>query len=140
MRFYMCCVLLLFESWPKGWTGGMHTRNSYARPCRFDVWISIRFNLLAYTYAVGSRFSCLRVKKRAPSISPPFPRVLAEEVWKKISRQDAKRRGLNIIKVRWIDINKGDTVRENYRSRLVQDNTPHNCVGPPGWELHVDRW
>ncbi|MDA8582757.1 reverse transcriptase domain-containing protein [bacterium] len=40
-------------------------------------------------------------------------------VWKKISRAEAKRRGIKVIKVRWIDINKGDMERECYRSRLV---------------------
>ena len=38
-------------------------------------------------------------------------------VWKNISRQEAKRRGINIIKVRWIGINKGDAEKEKYRSR-----------------------
>ena len=42
-----------------------------------------------------------------------------KHVWKKITRAEARRQGLNIIKTRWIDINKGDAQREQYRSRLV---------------------
>ncbi|MDA8583690.1 hypothetical protein N9L68_05635 [bacterium] len=40
-------------------------------------------------------------------------------VWRKITRDEAHRRGIKIIKVRWIDINKGDWEKEKYRSRLV---------------------
>ena len=40
-------------------------------------------------------------------------------VWKKIRRQEAKARGIKVIGTRWIDINKGDDERPNYRSRFV---------------------
>ena len=41
------------------------------------------------------------------------------KVWKKIPRAEAARRGIKVILVRWIDINKGDGKNPNYRSRLV---------------------
>jgi len=40
-------------------------------------------------------------------------------VWKKMLRSEAVRRGIRIVGTRWLDINKGDEVEENYRSRLV---------------------
>ena len=40
-------------------------------------------------------------------------------VWKKIPRWQAKGKGWEIIKSRWIDRNKGDDDNPNYRSRMV---------------------
>ena len=40
-------------------------------------------------------------------------------VWQKIQRSLVKERGLKIVKSRWIDINKGNDVNPNYRSRMV---------------------
>ena len=40
-------------------------------------------------------------------------------VWKKMTREEAKRRGWEIIATRWIDVNKGDQDNPLYRSRLV---------------------
>ena len=40
-------------------------------------------------------------------------------VYRKTPREVAKRRGMKIIKSRWVDINKGDDENENYRSRVV---------------------
>ena len=40
-------------------------------------------------------------------------------VYKKITRAEAKRRGMKVVKCRWVDINKGDDQRPEYRSRLV---------------------
>ncbi len=40
-------------------------------------------------------------------------------VYKKISRKEAKRRGMKIIKSRWVGINKGDDENENYRRTVV---------------------
>ena len=42
-----------------------------------------------------------------------------KNVYQKITRQEAHQRGLRIIRVRWIDVNKGDQDEPNYRSRLV---------------------
>ena len=42
-----------------------------------------------------------------------------KKVWTKIRRAEARRRGLKIIKVRWIDVNKGDALDPNIRCRLV---------------------
>ena len=42
-----------------------------------------------------------------------------KKVWIKVTRAEAEKRGWKIIKTRWIDINKGDEERPNYRSRLV---------------------
>ena len=40
-------------------------------------------------------------------------------VWEKISRRMAKEKGWKIVRSRWIDINKGDELHPNYRSRMV---------------------
>ena len=40
-------------------------------------------------------------------------------VYDKIPRHQAVRNGWKIIKTRWIDINKGDDLNPNYRSRMV---------------------
>ena len=40
-------------------------------------------------------------------------------VWKKIPRWEAKAKGWKIVKPRWIDINRGDNEKPNYRSRMV---------------------
>ena len=43
----------------------------------------------------------------------------SKPVWKKVPRSLAKEKGWKIIKSRWIDINKGDDLNPNYRSRMV---------------------
>ena len=45
--------------------------------------------------------------------------VRRKPVWKKILRAVAVRNGWKIIKVRWIDTNKGDDDNPLYRSRVV---------------------
>jgi len=45
--------------------------------------------------------------------------VRRKGVYRKITRREAMRLGYKIVKVRWIDINKGDEVSPVYRSRLV---------------------
>ena len=45
--------------------------------------------------------------------------VREKRVWVKIPRAVAISRGWKIIKTRWIDINKGDMLHPNYRSRFV---------------------
>ena len=45
--------------------------------------------------------------------------IREKEVWTKIPRKEAVRRGLKIIQTRWIDVNKGDQDNMVYRSRLV---------------------
>ena len=45
--------------------------------------------------------------------------VHEQAVWIKMSRAEAQRRGIPIVKTRWIDIDKGDDDNPNYRSRLV---------------------
>ena len=42
-----------------------------------------------------------------------------KNVWTKIRRSEAVRRGWKIIKTKWIDINKGDAKNPMYRSRFV---------------------
>ena len=43
-----------------------------------------------------------------------------EGVWKKLPKSDARAKiGKPPIFVTWVDVNKGDDVNENYRSRLV---------------------
>ena len=41
------------------------------------------------------------------------------KVWRRIPRQEALRRGCEIVKGRWIDVNKGDSTNWKYRSRYV---------------------
>ena len=45
--------------------------------------------------------------------------VNKKNVWQKMSRKEALRKGYKIIQTRWIDIDKGDEDNPNYRSRLV---------------------
>ena len=45
--------------------------------------------------------------------------VRDKKVWIKIPRAEAVRRGMKIIKTRWVDINKGDDESPLYRSRFV---------------------
>ena len=45
--------------------------------------------------------------------------VKNKQVWDKIYRQEAMRRGWPIVDTRWIDVNKGDVQNPNHRSRLV---------------------
>ena len=45
--------------------------------------------------------------------------IHAKPVWTKIPRSEARRRGIRVIKARWIDINKGDIRLPVYRSRCV---------------------
>ena len=45
--------------------------------------------------------------------------VRKKGVWKKISRREALANGWEIIKTRWIDINKGDDETPIYKSRAV---------------------
>ena len=40
-------------------------------------------------------------------------------VYRKVKRSWVRERGEKVIGVRWIDINKGDTLNPDYRSRLV---------------------
>ena len=42
-----------------------------------------------------------------------------KEVWVTMTRAEAKKRGYRIVGVRWIDINKGDSLNPEFRSRLV---------------------
>lgn len=42
-----------------------------------------------------------------------------KKVWRRMTRKEAVARGIKIIPVRWIDINKGDSESPVYRSRLV---------------------
>ena len=40
-------------------------------------------------------------------------------VYKKVPRDVAKKMGCKVITTKWVDTNKGDTSRPNYRSRLI---------------------
>ena len=42
-----------------------------------------------------------------------------KKVWDIVPREEAKQNGWKIIKSRWIDINKGEDISAQYRSRLV---------------------
>ena len=42
-----------------------------------------------------------------------------KKVWRRMTRKEAQKRGIKIVAVRWIDINKGDATNPLYRSRLV---------------------
>jgi len=45
--------------------------------------------------------------------------IRQKDVYKKITRREALRRGIKIVGTRWIDVNKGDAENPNHRSRLV---------------------
>ena len=42
-----------------------------------------------------------------------------EGICKKIKRKEAKSRGMKLVRPRWVDINKGDAEKRNYRSSVV---------------------
>ena len=55
----------------------------------------------------------------------------SKAVWEKVTRSSARAAtGKNPISVRWVDVNKGDEVVTNYRSRLVAREMRH--MGDPG--------
>ena len=43
----------------------------------------------------------------------------ASKVYRKVLRADAKRRGIPILRTRWVDVDNGDDHEHNYRSRFV---------------------
>ena len=45
--------------------------------------------------------------------------IAQKEVWTKISRKEALRRGIKVVGTRWIDVNKGDPKNPVHRSRFV---------------------
>ena len=45
--------------------------------------------------------------------------LISENVWTKILRGEAAQKGYQIVKTRWLDINKGDSEQPKYRSRFV---------------------
>ena len=45
--------------------------------------------------------------------------IRQKNVWTKIDRAEAIRRGYQVVKTRWVDINKGDDKNPVYRSRFV---------------------
>ena len=45
--------------------------------------------------------------------------INSKQVYRKVLRADAKRRGIPILRTRWVDIDKGDDHEHNYRSRFV---------------------
>ena len=45
--------------------------------------------------------------------------VRSKKFWTKIPRAEAQRRGIKVIKTRWVDINKGDDANPEYCSRFV---------------------
>jgi len=55
--------------------------------------------------------------------------VHKKNVWKKITRAEATRRGWKIIKTKWIDINKGDAEHPLIRSRFVGKEFNNGEVG-----------
>ena len=59
--------------------------------------------------------------------------VRSKGVWRKISRSEAHRRGIKIIKTRWLDINKGDMWNPNYRSRFVGKEYNDGKNGEVSW-------
>ena len=42
-----------------------------------------------------------------------------KEVWQKMDKQEAVKRGCKVVGSRWVDVDKGDTSKPDYRSRLV---------------------
>ena len=47
-------------------------------------------------------------------------------VYKKVPRDVAKKMGCKVITTKWVETNKGDTFRPNYRSRLVGREVKYN--------------
>ena len=40
-------------------------------------------------------------------------------VYVKVAREEVTKRKAKLVKVRWVDVNKGDSIKTDYRSRLV---------------------
>ena len=81
----------------------------------------------AWDDATGLALDRKRVQKaRAEEIEY----VRSKNVWTKITRAEAQRQGMRIIKSRWIDINKGDDQNPVYRSRFVAKE--YNTGEEPG--------
>ena len=71
---------------------------------------------LAWDDLTGMR---LQADKVIEARSKEMKYVRDMKAWEKIPRSLAQAKGWNIIKTRWIDINKGDDDNPMYRSRLV---------------------
>ena len=61
------------------------------------------------------------------------------KLYTKVPRSKAKALGAKVVPVRWVDINKGDLEKPNYRSRLVareinKDNRPDLFAATPPLE------
>ena len=59
------------------------------------------------------------------------------KVYRKVLRQMARDRGKRVIGVKWVDLNKGDDSRPNYRSRLVAKELRAFTPFTPQEELHA---
>ena len=59
--------------------------------------------------------------------------VREKRVWRKITRAEAMKRGIKVIKTRWLDINKGDKWNPNYRSRFVAKEFNDGRGGEAAW-------
>ena len=64
----------------------------------------------------GREFDAGKVRKAR---SEEVADIHKTNLYTKVPRSKATKLGATVITVRWIDINKGDAVLENYRSRLV---------------------
>ena len=63
--------------------------------------------------------------------------VHKHKVYRKVLRQMARDRGKRVIGVKWVDLNKGDDSRPNYRSRLVAKELRAFTPFTPQEELHA---
>ena len=72
--------------------------------------------MLAWDDLTGMKLDAGKVKEaRAKEIQYVQDKV----VYNKIPRSTVIRNGWKVVQTRWIDINKGDSVNPEYRSRLV---------------------
>ena len=65
-----------------------------------------------------------------------------KQVWTKVSKAEAIRAGCKIVGGRWVDVDKGDATRPDYRSRFVakEINTCYEeglYASTPLWRLSV---
>ena len=69
--------------------------------------------------------------------------IYNKEVWEKMTRQQAVAMGCKVVGSRWVDVDKGDVDKPDYRSRLVakEINTgPEDGLFASTPPLEAMRW
>ena len=97
---------------------------------------SVKHNMVAYDDVTGAPLEVEKVKE-ARKVEMEFFRN--REVYKKVHKDVCEAAGMKPIPTRWVDVNKGDNDRPDYRSRLVakeyrSDSRPELYAATPPLE------